>query len=104
MPRHSSFAWVALHGRFKTRDEFKQICILCGGANESEGHPFQECQLASIIWHGHLLKMGYLRAISATWEEEVNWGVERFSSSDLSSIKKLDFAGFIYQGWRERNK
>ncbi|XP_026399752.1 uncharacterized protein LOC113295636 [Papaver somniferum] len=75
IPRHSFIARVALHGRLKTRDKLVRWgisenynCVLCDNGRESEAHLFHECPFSALIWSGLLLKMGYNRGPSTSWE------------------------------------
>lgn len=71
---------------------------------ESAAHLFHDCPFSALIWRGLLLKLGYSRGNTQTWEHEIQWCLTFFYGNDLiSSIKKLVFTSFIYQIWRERN-
>lgn len=51
-----------------------------------------------------LLKLGYVRDLNPTWDEEIAWCSDNFrGSSCMTTIKKLAFIGFVYHIWRERN-
>ncbi|XP_026439688.1 uncharacterized protein LOC113338492 [Papaver somniferum] len=109
--QHSFISWLALHGRLKTRDKLlkwgvseNDKCVLCDNGSESVAHLFHDCHFYALIWEGLLLRIGYVRGATPSWEVEIQWCIAYFSGNDLiSSIKKLVFTGFIYQIWRDRN-
>ncbi|XP_026419873.1 uncharacterized protein LOC113315838 [Papaver somniferum] len=111
IPRNSFISWVALHGILKTRDKLVRWgvininkCVLCEDGIESEAHIFHDFPFFALIWNGLLLKLGFCRGNTPTWEVEIQWCITFFAGNDLiSTIKKLVFNGFIYQIWSERN-
>ncbi|XP_026451921.1 uncharacterized protein LOC113352278 [Papaver somniferum] len=111
IPRPSFIAWVTLHGKLMIRDKLVQwkvitisSCLLCDAAEENENHLFHGSEFAGQVWSGLILKMGYLREICSTWQEEIQWYVSHFwGKSCVALIKLLIFNSFIYNIWRERN-
>ncbi|XP_026383903.1 uncharacterized protein LOC113279423 [Papaver somniferum] len=79
IPMHSFMTWLALLKRLKTKSKLckwgtisDSTCILCGTDEESENHLFHECHFSSEIWRGLLLKMGIIKDLESSWDEEIN--------------------------------
>ncbi|XP_026451168.1 uncharacterized protein LOC113351392 [Papaver somniferum] len=102
---------TALLKRLKTKSKLckwgtisDSTCILCGTDEESENHLFHKCQFSSEICKRLLLKMGIVKDLENSWDEEVNWCAQHFSSAKyVGMIKKLTLNSFVYHIWRERN-
>ncbi|XP_026447428.1 uncharacterized protein LOC113347950 [Papaver somniferum] len=111
IPRHSFISWLAFHRRLKTRSKLLSwgtisdaSCVLCGDEMETEDHIFHDCIFSSGIWNGLLLKLGSIRALANSWEEEIRWCTQHLTGDDcVAVIKRLVFNAFIYHISRERN-
>lgn len=79
--------------------------MLCNAAMETEDHLFLDCIFSTGIWKGLILKLGLVRNLQPSWDEEIIWCVQNFSGSDcISLVKRLVLNGFIYHIWQERNQ
>ncbi|XP_026399002.1 uncharacterized protein LOC113294842 [Papaver somniferum] len=111
IPRHSFISWLGMQKRLKTRNKLLKwgviqddSCILCHSSPETEDHLFHACPFAAIIWKGLLLKMGYVKEMENSWDEEIAWCIGAFKGTSCSStVKKLGLNGSMYHSWREGN-
>lgn len=110
MPKHAFNFWTANLDRLpvKTRLvswglDISISCLLCSVHDENRDHLFFKCHYSSQVWRLVLSRFGNSISIFQTWNNVIDWMLNRSSNGQSKILKKIACQATVYHIWKERN-
>ena len=102
IPKHPVISWMAILNRLPTKDrllswgiEVDGRCLFCQSELETRDHLFFGCRYSKSIWEA-VLQLCQLNRRTASWNEELHWGISRLKGKALISVALPGMHIYIY--------
>ncbi|GJS80119.1 RNA-directed DNA polymerase, eukaryota, reverse transcriptase zinc-binding domain protein [Tanacetum coccineum] len=110
IPKHAFNLWVAIHGRFNTKDRLHKWhpnidmkCPFCHDIRDSHKHLFFECEYSKAVWKETQKKMN-IKNLLDNWEDIIQVMSRMKNNNSIWSVaRRISLGPVVYFIWNKRN-